>query len=144
MPDNIRVLAAVTAQVRCLDVGIAVETAKGSLILASACPFLGFFPRFLSVTATLDAVFVNPRAKRLHVRNVVATALLKRDDVVGFVAHSLQPTHCTCIVVAQEDALPQRGASASANAWCCPGLLLQRPYLAGAQHWQRGLECAHI
>lgn len=39
----------------------------GSLILASACPFLGLFPRFLSVTATLDAVFVNPRAKQLEV-----------------------------------------------------------------------------
>lgn len=78
----------------------------GSLILASACPFLGFFPRFLSVTATLDAVFVNPRAKQLEIAVFVAAALFQRNHMVAIVIHANQSTAGTGELVALHDAPP--------------------------------------
>ena len=76
----------------------------GSPILALARPFLGLFPRFLSVTATLDAVFVNPRAKQLEIAVLIAAALFQRGTVVNLMIHPYRTAAGTGELVPLHDA----------------------------------------
>lgn len=89
-----------------LEASACYQHVGASLILSSASPFLGLFSRFLSVTATLDAVFVNPRAKQLQVVILVAAALFQWGAVVNLVIHPYRSTAGTGELVALHDPAP--------------------------------------
>jgi hypothetical protein len=96
---------------------------------------LGFFPRFLSVTATLDAVFVNPRAKQLEIAVLVAAALFQRHNVVAFMIHPYRTACSTCELVTLHDAAPCGHPGITTDALGCPSLGLKYGQTSGVQRW---------